>query len=94
MYLLLQGFRRRDVIPCLNAFFILCVFSIALAGCNNSKPAATAGIAPVKNVNSSGLAKLSATEMERKIQTVQADKSIPESAKPNIIQSIRAQGAP
>lgn len=73
---------------------IVALAAIGLAGCSTPKLATTSA-SPAANVASgNGMPKLSASEVESKIKTVQASTTIPESAKPKIIESIRAQGTP
>ncbi|MBC7808314.1 MAG: hypothetical protein H7145_19450 [Akkermansiaceae bacterium] len=64
-------------------------------GCSPPKAAPqTVSAAKGSNTNSKGLAKLTATEVEQKVSAVRISTTIPESAKPKIIESIRAQGEP
>jgi len=62
-------------------------------GSNNKKTAAEAASTPT-GLTSQNLQKLTPQQVDQRIQEVQANTSIPESAKPNIIDSIRAQGQP
>ena len=74
---------------------ITLILSVGIVGCNS--PAATHKVATAtvsNNTNSHGLIKLTASQIDEKIKAVQANTSIPESAKPKIIEGIRAQGEP
>lgn len=74
---------------------ITLVLLTGVAGCSSPKAAPqTASTTKGSNTNSKGLAKLTASEVEKKISAVQASTTIPESAKPKVIETIRAQGEP
>lgn len=94
----MRSYHRADNgYPLRIAVAITCATVILLAGvsgCGSPKAAAKTGAATVSNTNSKGLPKLTASEVDEKIKAVQASTSIPESAKPKAIESIRAQGEP
>lgn len=76
-----------------NLFILLAL--IALTGCNSPKQETkVSSSAPANNLNSRGLQKLTPAQVEEKIKAVQANPAIPDTAKPKVIESIRAQGEP